>query len=570
MAGDDKQPRQRLVYEVVRLDNQGKSQRAIHRKLGIARDTVKRILEQEKARRARGESAIERVLGPPRAPRASKLDTYAEDIDAWLTLYEDLTAVRLHEMLAQKGFDGGYTIVRERLKKLKVARAPKAEAFAVVSTPPGHQGQFDWSPYKLEGELEVQLWSCTLSWSRGRSFRAEDNTRQTTVLNCLKQSFEDFGGVPHQGVTDSMPGVVDRWECNRPILNLRFVDFAAYYHLAMDIAPRRCGRYKGKVERPFWYAEINLLNGRRFHSVEEFREVLAWWTRERAMKRPHPETKRPIEEMLAEERPYLQPLPARPYDTRDVVIRQVDSQGYVRHATNLYRVPDEHVGELVYLCVDVERIEVFDGGVHRIAEHERLADGGGLRARGEYERARRGRYDVELLTSRFTAWSPVAEEFARRLRKAKRYAGPQLSYILGLHATWSADDIVRALEHALEYEAYNARAIERILETRFRPRTLAEQIASSTSARIKDVMRDHPVVQRSLTSYQTLRTGDPPLAGRDQEQSDEQEQEQDEQEQDEQEQDEQEQDEQEQEQEQEQDGQPDAGGEKPGTPKAAI
>jgi transposase len=548
MRGDD---RRHLVYEVVRLDQQGKSQRAIHRQLGIARDTVKSILEQEKERRARGESAIERMLGPPRAPRASKLDQYAEDIEAWLTLYEDLTAVRLHEMLVQKGFDGGYTIVRVRLKALKAARAPKAEVFEVVETPPGQQGQFDWSPYKLESELEVQLWSCTLSWSRGRCFRAEDNTQQTTVLNCLKQSFEDFKGVPHQGVTDSMPGVVDRWECNRPILNVRFVDFAAYYHLAIDIAPRGCGRYKGKVERPFWYAEINLLNGRRFHSLEEFREALAWWTRERAMKRPHPVTGRPIEQMLAEERPYLQPLPARPYDTRDVVIRQVDSQGYVRHATNLYRVADEHVGELVYLCVDLERIEVFDGGVHRIAEHERLPDGSGQRVRGEYERARRGRYDVELLTSRFAAWAPAAEQFARRLRQAKRYAGPELSYILGLHATWSADDIVGALQHAMEYEAYDARAVERILQARFRPRTLAEQIASSTSARIKDVMRDHPVVQRPLCSYQTLRTGDPPLAGRDQEQGDEQDQ-------------------QHGQHGQKQDKQPGPDGEEPGTPPAAA
>jgi transposase len=516
--------REHLVYEVVRLEGEGKSQRAIHRTLGIARDTVKSILEQEAKRREQGESAIERVLGPRRTPRTSKLDGYAKDIEAWLSLYEELTAVRLHELLVAKGFDGGYTIVRERLKELKAQRAPKAEAFEVVETPPGQQGQFDWSPYELEGELEVQLWSCTLSWSRGRSFRAEDNTRQTTVLNCLKQSFEDFGGVPHQGVTDSMPGVVDRWECNRPILNLRFVDFAAYYQLAMDIAPRRCGRYKGKVERPFWYAEINLLNGRRFHSLEEFREVLAWWTRERAMKRPHPVTDRPIEEMLVEERPYLQPLPARPYDTRDVVIRQVDSQGYVRHATNFYRVPDEHIGELVYLCVDLDRLEVFDGGVHRIAEHERLADGSGLRARGEHERARRGRYDVELLTSRLAAWGPAAEQFARRVRETRRYAGPELSHILGLHATWSADDIVGALEHALEYEAYDPRAVERILEARFRPRTLCEQIASSSSARIKDVMRDHPVAQRPLASYQMLRTGDPPLAGRPKEQSDEQDQ----------------------------------------------
>lgn len=513
--------RRRLVYEVVRRLARGDSQRAISRALGIARDTVKGILEAEDERRTGGESAVERAVGR-RTPRASQLDRYDKDIEEWLTRYEDLTAVRLHEMLTAKGFTGGYTIVRERLKQLKAARAPTVEAFEVVETAPGQQAQFDWSPYDLEGGLKVQLWSCTLSWSRGRSFRGEDNSRQTTVLRCLQQSFADFGGVPHQGVTDSMPGVVDRWECNRPILNLRFVDFAAYHRLAMDIAPRRTGRYKGKVERPFWFVEKNLLNGRRFYTIEEFREALAWWTRERAMKRPHPLTRRPIDEMLAEERPYLQPLPARPYDTRDVVIRQVDTQGYVRHATNFYRVPDQHIGSLLYLCVGVDRLEVFDGGVHRIAEHERLPNGAGQRAQGAWARARRGRYDIDLLLARMAEWGPAAEEFARRVRAAKRYPGPELTHIVGLVATWSADDIVRALAHALEYQAYDARAVERILEARFRPRTLAEQIASATRARIQDVMRDHPVAQRPLASYHTLRTGDPPLAGRVQETGDEQ------------------------------------------------
>ena len=193
-----------------------------------------------------------------------------------------------------------------------------------------------------------------------------------------------------------------------------------------------------------------------------------------------------------------------------VVIRDVDTQGYVRHETNFYRVPDEHVGTLVYLCVDTERLEVFDGGVHRIAEHERLRDGAGLRARGESQ-PRRLRYDIELLSSRFEQWGSTAEEYVRRLREAKRYAGPELSYILNLQVTWSADDIVRALEHALEYRAFDAKTVERILQARFRPRTVDEQIASSARARIQHVMRDHPVSQRDLSSYQTLRAGDSPL-----------------------------------------------------------
>jgi hypothetical protein len=64
------------------------------------------------------------------------------------------------------------------------------------------------------------------------------------------------------------------------------------------------------------------------------------------------------------------------------------------------------------------------------------------------------------------------------------------------------------LRHAAKYDAFDARAIERILEARFRPRRLAEQIADATRNQIRDAMRGHPIEQRALSSYETLRLGD--------------------------------------------------------------
>ena len=141
--------RRRLAYEVVHRQQRGDSERAISRALGIHRNTVQRLLGQLEARRAEGESALEREARPP-VPRGSKLDAYAKQIEAWLVDYEDLTAVRLHEKLTAEGFDGGYTIVREHLKALRGQQTPK-QAMEVVETPPGQQSQFDWSPYQRPG-----------------------------------------------------------------------------------------------------------------------------------------------------------------------------------------------------------------------------------------------------------------------------------------------------------------------------------------------------------------------------------------------------------------------------------
>lgn len=312
--------------------------------------------------------------------------------------------------------------------------------------------------------------------------------------------------MPYENVTDTMAGVVDGWECGRPILNIRFVDFAAYYRFAVHISPRRDPKYKGKIERPFRYVDENFCNGRTFHSREEFREGLAWWRDAHAMKRPHPRTSRTLAEMLDEERPFLQSLPRVPYDTREVVQRLVDSTAHILYATNLYPVPEEHLGELVYVCVGPERLEIFDRGVHRLAELARISDGAGQRQ--DSLRKKRGRYDVTLLHERLATWGPAAEDFATKLRLRKRYPGAELDHIVKLQVTWSADDIVQALAHATAYGAFDARAVERILEARFKPRRLAEQIADATRRHLREVMKGHPVELRALSSYQTLRTGD--------------------------------------------------------------
>lgn len=500
-----KEARRQLVYEVVKRAGRGESQRGIARALEIAPRTVKRILAREEARRVDGESALERDLPKARAPRPSQLDAYDEKIAAWLEQYPDLTATRLLEKLGGEGFAGGYTIVREHLKGLRGRRKP-ARADAIVETAPGLQGQFDWSPFKLANEDIENVWSYTLSWSRARSFAAEDNQRQTTILRRLAASFEELKGVPLESVTDTMAGVVDGWECGQPILNIRFVDFAAYYRFAVHISPRRYPKYKGKVERPFRYIDENFCNGRTFRSREEFREGLAWWRDAHAMQRPHPRTSRTLAEMLDEERPYLQPLPRVPYDTREVVQRLVDSTAHILYATNLYPVPEENIGELVYVCVGPERLEVFDRGVHRLAELARIPDGAGQTQPSG--RKQRGRYDVTLLQERLAAWGPSAEDFATKLRARKRYPGAELDHIVKLQVTWATDDIVKALVHATAYGAFDARAVERILEARHKPRRLAEQIADAMRSHLREVLQDHPVEQRALSSYETLRTGD--------------------------------------------------------------
>ena len=353
--------RKRLAYTVMLLNSQGISKRQIAAMTGQTRYLVTKIINAEKKRRQGGETALEKHNLVPKQTRASRLDQYHDQIRQWLEDFPKITAQRILEKLNEDGVDIKYSMVRLRVNILRQEIAPKkAQVFVEVVTAPGQQCQFDWSEYNLPTGLKIQVWSCTLSWSRGRFFEVTDNQKQSTILRLLQEGFQTWKGVPVQGVTDSMPGVVDRWELKKPILNLRFVDFATYYDLKMDIAPRGQGNYKGKVERPFRYFESNFLGGRTFHSMEQVKEVLEWWIPHRAMQRPHPETGRTLQDMLAEERPYLRPLPAHPYDTRDVVFRSIDKYGYIFFETNRYRVPDKCMGQILYVVVGHDKLEIFD------------------------------------------------------------------------------------------------------------------------------------------------------------------------------------------------------------------
>jgi len=262
---------------------------------------------------------------------------------------------------------------------------------------------------------------------------------------------------------------------------------------------------KAVAKRLFGYHEKNLLNGRRFRSYEDYVEALEWWVREKAHGRPHHETGRPIREMLELERGTLQPLPARPYDTRDVFVRLVDDYLRVQVETNHYPVPVQ-VGALVYVCAGEKSLVVCDHMARRLIEHERLPSGAGIKL--DPPHIHRVRYDLDELVERVGTWSETAAAFAAELRASRRRPGPELSRLLQLQVNWSRDDIVAAMAHAQRYRCYEVVKLERILELRCSPRRFEDRIADRTRERIREVMRSHPVTQRPLSSYDILRTGD--------------------------------------------------------------
>ena len=350
--------------EIISRWRAGSSIRKIARELGMARNTVSGVLAEIEAQRTGHE-------GSPVRRRPSRLDPYEPFIQELLGRYPDLTAVRLLEELRERGFTGGYTMVRQRLGALRPRTAP----LPVIrfETAPGAQAQMDYAVYDLdftsEGRRRVNLFSYLLGYSRRQYLRFVESQDMTTTLREHLRAFEHLGGVAATCLYDNMKVVVTGYEDDVPVYNSRFLAFATHYGFRPVACRPRRPQTKGKVERPFYYVETSLFNGRTFSSLDHLNEMTAWWLANVADVRELREAKKTPLQLHAEEQPHLIPLPAQAYDVSPVVYRTVNVEALVTYCQNGYSVPWRYIGSMLPVRITEKELIVYGREVEEIARH---------------------------------------------------------------------------------------------------------------------------------------------------------------------------------------------------------
>ena len=122
-----------LWAEIRRLRHaEGLSQREIHRRTGVHRDTIRNVLA----------SPTPPVYGP-RPPQRSKLDGFVAMIEELLADEPTLSGVRIREELERLGYDGGMTILDDLLRVLRPRFLPPPRSFQRTRYRPGQLAQFD-------------------------------------------------------------------------------------------------------------------------------------------------------------------------------------------------------------------------------------------------------------------------------------------------------------------------------------------------------------------------------------------------------------------------------------------
>ena len=346
----------RRLHRVERL-----SIRAIGRKLGLARNTVREVLRSE------GPPEYRRTAGP------SKLGPFKDRIVELLAEHPRLSAVRVREILSAEGFTGGSTILRDYLHEV---RPRPIQAFQRTVYPPGEIGQVDWARMPdpildAFGKLRpVYAFVMVLGYSRMLTVIFSFRTRLVDFLRCHAQALEFFGGVPHTVVYDNLKSVVLYRRGAEVTFNPQFLPFADRYGFRPFPTRPREPHEKGLVERPILYIKNNFWAGRKFTGMQDLQAQGNRWRDTVCNVRIHSGLdERPIDR-LELERGHLMALPEEPYQAEEILFAKASRWGYVRLDANDYSIPLLFAGRRLGAKLDATSVRIYDQG-HLVAQHAR-------------------------------------------------------------------------------------------------------------------------------------------------------------------------------------------------------
>lgn len=336
--------------DILTLSRKGLSQRAIVRKLGISRTTVKKYLENP-------ELALGSTSG---RNRKSQLDPFVDNIEAWLNEDAFYSAAWIYDRLRPMGFCGSYEIVKRRVGKLKNQR--QAVAYMRFETEPGYQAQVDFGEFQIEradGRVEkLFLFAMILGYSRRIYAQLIERCDLPTFLDCHINAFTHFGGVPSQILYDRMRNVYIGKLAGKVKFNDTLVGFALHYGFSPQVAPAYAAWVKGKIERPFSFIREGFWRGYSFLCLDTANRDLQGWLCQKDQ-RVHGTTHEVVAIRFEREQPHLKLLPRQPFDTSYRIYRKVAKDCTVRFEGNSFVVPHTLVGRQIILRIKERNMRIF-------------------------------------------------------------------------------------------------------------------------------------------------------------------------------------------------------------------
>ena len=341
------------MVEAKLLTRQGMTQKAIAESYGVTDRTVRNWLRPKEK--------------PDKEKRPGKLGNYRQLLDAWINDRPEWNSVYLFSKLKELGYSGGITLVKEYVSRKRAERDRQVEIR--FETEPGLQAQVDWKEFgkrMVDGrERKLYAFVMVLGYSRKPFIRFTTSMKESVLLDCHRQAFEYFGGVPAEILYDNMKTawIYDPERGWTP--NPRLLGLANHY----GFIPKRCrvrrAKTKGKVERMIRYLATAFWPTVSFDnpSLDELDEAVKTWLKTTVGPKKLRDFGESRDVRFERESHRLGKLPTTPMDCRAVVEAIVSRESFISVNGKRYSVPPEHVGKTLSVKVDLVRreAELFDG-----------------------------------------------------------------------------------------------------------------------------------------------------------------------------------------------------------------
>jgi transposase len=502
-----------FIDAILTLHEQGWSQRAIARRLGVHRETVSRHV-----RLAAGISkpAILHAgtelddgappanlhagnLPPPASASALRAgrnycDPFRNTIEAKRSA--GLTAQRIYQdLVAEHNFGRSYSTVQRYVRRLEQVQPLP---FRRMECAPGEEAQIDFgvgAPIITEDgkRRKTHVFRIVLSYSRKAYSEAVDRQTTDNFIRCLENAFGHFGGVPQTLVIDNLKAAVTQADWYDPELNPKLRAFAVHYGVAILPTRPRMPRHKGKIERGVGYVQSNALKGRSFSSITAQNEHLLAWETNVADCRIHGTTRKQVGHLFREiEQPALGPLPAERFPLFQEARRMVHRDGHVSVERAYYSVPVEYLTRSVWIRWDARLVRIFNHRLEQIAIHAKQLPGkfsthASHIATEKINGVERG---AAWLLQKAGNIGPHAEQWAAAMLERRGVEGLRVLQGLSALATkHGALAIDAACEVAESYRAYRLRTIRELVK-----RHAPQQV---------EFLSEHPLI-RDLADYSAV------------------------------------------------------------------
>ena len=465
---------------------EGWSIREISRRLGYARQTIRKALASSSPPRYERKKAVSSPV----------MDPFREVIMSWLEA--DLraprkqrhTAKRIYDRLVgEYGFEGGESTLRRYVARLKEA---SAEAFFLLGGDLGEQAQVDWGRAKviLAGkETEVCLFCMRLKSSRVPFVWAFRTEKLEAFLEGHRLAFEWFGGVPKDLLYDNpKTAVVKILSGPEREEHQVFSSLRAHYLFNSHFCAPGKGNEKGSVENLVGYvrrnamvplpkvADLDTLNQKLLSWCEKEQQRSSEWNQEQGA---------------------LRPLPIEAFRCSITRMVKVNKLSLITHDRSRYSVPTKYVGQTLRMEVSAEHIEVWHQS-SRVAQHPRSYESGATRLDLNHYLKALAQKPRAVVNAQVVRQLPkVYQQFREHLCSENVHGYRNFCQLLLLHQEFHPEQVQMVLERAWELGMTYYPAIRQLLLNQSAP-------PPPDPVLVPALLQDHRIGTPNFSCYDAL------------------------------------------------------------------